>query len=49
MAPLGHWIWFVFLLLFSGIALLLYIFFGPKTPTRAVMTAHAPPAGGFGD
>ena len=47
-AQLGRWIWFVFLILFSGLTLLLYIFFGPKTPTRAYIAAHAPPAGGFG-
>lgn len=47
-AQLGRWIWFVCLIVFSGIAMLLYIFFGPRTPTRAMMAAHAPPAGGFG-
>jgi hypothetical protein len=30
-AQLGRWGWFVFLLLFSGITLLIYIFAGPTT------------------
>ena len=31
LAQLGQWVWFVFLLLFSGITMLLYIFIGPET------------------
>lgn len=34
-ARLGRWGWFVFLLIFSGITLLIYIFAGPTTSTRA--------------
>src|SRR5581483_6318759 len=33
-ARLGRWGWFVFLLIFSGITMLLYIFAGPTTSTR---------------
>lgn len=33
-ARLGRWGWFVFLLLFSGITMLIYIFAGPTTSTR---------------
>ncbi|HEY0752429.1 MAG TPA: hypothetical protein VGD98_00500 [Ktedonobacteraceae bacterium] len=33
-ALLGRWGWFIFLLLFSGITMLIYIFAGPTTPTR---------------
>jgi hypothetical protein len=33
-ARLGRWGWFVFLLLFNGITMLIYIFAGPNTPSR---------------
>ncbi|HLG65622.1 MAG TPA: hypothetical protein VKY19_27120 [Ktedonosporobacter sp.] len=33
-ARLGRWGWFVCLLIFSGIAMLIYIFAGPTTSTR---------------
>ena len=33
-ARLGRWGWFVFLLLLSGITMLIYIFAGPTTSTR---------------
>ena len=33
-ARLGRWGWFVFLLIFSAITLLIYIFAGPTTSTR---------------
>lgn len=33
-ARLGRWGWFVFLILFSSITLLIYIFAGPTTSTR---------------
>ena len=49
MAQLGHWVWFVFLILFSGITMLLYIFFGPKYPSRPPMPVTTPPYGNFGD
>lgn len=29
---LGHWVWFVCLIGFTGVALLLYVFVGPQTP-----------------
>jgi len=34
-ARLGRWGWFVFLLIFSGITMLIYIFAGPTTSSRA--------------
>lgn len=34
-AVLGRWGWFVFLIIFSGITLLIYIFFGPNRPAYA--------------
>lgn len=48
-ARLHRWGWFICLLLFSGITLLLYIFFGPKTPPYRLLPATTPPYGGFGD
>jgi hypothetical protein len=33
-AVLGRWGWFIFLLLFNGITLLIYIFAGPTTSAR---------------
>lgn len=33
-ARLGRWGWFVFLLIFSGITMLIYIFAGPTTSAR---------------
>lgn len=38
-AKLGQWIWFVLLLLFSGIMMLVYIFAGPTEPKTAAMAA----------
>ncbi len=32
MAELRQWVWFIFLLIFSGITMLFYIFIGPTTP-----------------
>lgn len=49
MAQLHRWGWFVCLLLFSGITMLLYIFFGPTTSTYPPMPVTTPPYGGFGD
>ena len=34
MAQFRRWVWFVCLIIFPGICLLCYIFFGPKTPSR---------------
>ncbi len=48
-ARLHRWGWFVCLLIFSGISLLLYIFFGPTTPSYPSMPMTTPPYGGFGD
>jgi len=47
-AQLGRWGWFVCLLLFSGIAMLVYIFIGPKYPARPPMPVTTPPYGGYG-
>lgn len=33
-ARLGRWGWFVVLLIFNGVAMLIYIFAGPTTPAR---------------
>jgi hypothetical protein len=38
-ARLGQWVWFVLLLLFSGIMMLVYIFAGPTEPKTAAMAA----------
>ncbi|HEX9067353.1 MAG TPA: hypothetical protein VF807_01195 [Ktedonobacterales bacterium] len=35
LAQLGQWVWFVLLLLFSGITMLIYIFAGPTQPKAA--------------
>lgn len=48
-ARLHRWGWFICLLLFSGITLLLYVFFGPTTPSYPPMPMTTPPYGGFGD
>jgi hypothetical protein len=42
-AQLGRWVWFVCLLLFSGIAMLIYIFWGPKTYAHPHMPLPAHP------
>ena len=34
MVQLQHWVWFVLLLLISGIMMLIYIFFGPTRPAN---------------
>jgi hypothetical protein len=44
-AQLGHWSWFICLLLFSGLAMLLYIFIGPQYPTYPVIPVTTPYAG----
>src|SRR5262245_46406813 len=49
MAQLHRWGWFVFLLIFSGITMLFYIFFGPKTSASPSISAQTPPYSGFGD
>src|SRR5258708_5111198 len=49
MAGLGSWGWFAFLLLFSGMTLLIYIFCGPAFPSSPPQPAVAPPYNGFGD
>jgi hypothetical protein len=38
-AKLGQWLWFVLLLLFSGIMMLVYIFAGPTEPKTAAIAA----------
>lgn len=48
-ARLHRWGWFICLLIFSGITLLLYIFFGPTTPRYPSISVTTPPYGGFGD
>jgi hypothetical protein len=46
-AQLGTWGWFVALLLVSGIAMLIYIFFGPDIPRRtAPIWSNTPSAPG---
>jgi hypothetical protein len=35
-AKLGRWGWFVCLIIFSGITLLIYIFWGPTTPKNQI-------------
>lgn len=47
-ARLGRWRWFVCLLLFSGVALLLYIFIGPPPPAHPLIPVTTPPYGGYG-
>lgn len=49
MARLRRWGWFTCLIIFSSIAMLFYIFFGPKTATYPSMSITTPPYGGFGD
>lgn len=44
-AQLGYWRWFLCLLLFSGLALLLYIFLGPRYPAYPVIPVTTPYAG----
>jgi hypothetical protein len=44
-AQLGRWRWFICLLLFSGLALLLYIFIGPQYPAYPVIPVTTPYAG----
>ncbi len=43
MARFGRWIWFVCLIIFPGIGLLCYIFFGPRTPSRRMQGPQGPP------
>jgi len=47
MAQLGRWGWFICLLLFSGIAMLIYIFAGPETPAASQVTAATYPQQGY--
>jgi len=44
-AQLGCWRWFLCLLLFSGLAMLLYIFLGPHYPAYPVIPVTTPYAG----
>lgn len=37
LAMLNRWAWFVFMLLFSGITMLVYIIAGPETPASTMM------------
>lgn len=48
-ARLGRWSWFICLLLFSGIALLPYIFIGPQYPARPLIPVTTPPCCRYGD
>lgn len=41
MAQLEQWIWFILLLVFSGIVMLVYIFAGPKTHTTSWPATYA--------
>ena len=41
MAQLEQWIWFVLLLLFSGIVMLVYIFAGPETRATSWPSTYA--------
>lgn len=41
MAQLEQWIWFILLLLFSGITMLVYIFVGPETHARPLPPFYA--------
>lgn len=41
MAQLEQWIWFVLLLLFSGIVMLVYIFAGPETHATSWPSTYA--------
>ncbi|GCE10420.1 hypothetical protein [Tengunoibacter tsumagoiensis] len=34
-AQLGQWIWFILLIVFSGVTMLVYIFAGPTTPANS--------------
>ncbi len=38
-ARLGQWLWFILLIVFSGITMLVYIFAGPTKPANAGQTA----------
>lgn len=51
MAQLRRWVWFVCLIIFPGICLLLYIFFGPKTASRRAQgpMTMPPPTPSYGD
>jgi hypothetical protein len=48
-AQLHRWGWFFCLLLFAGITLLLYIFWGPTTYSHPPLPIATPPHGDFGD
>jgi hypothetical protein len=37
-ARLGRWGWFICLIIFSALALLIYVFFGPTTSTRPTLS-----------
>jgi len=38
-AKLGQWVWFILLIVFSGITMLVYIFAGPTQPANSVQMA----------
>ncbi len=38
-ARLGQWVWFILLIVFSGITMLVYIFAGPTQPANATAAA----------
>lgn len=42
MALLEQWLWFILLLVFSGITMLVYIFVGPETHARSMPPTYAP-------
>src|SRR5579883_1698707 len=41
MAQLEQWLWFILLLVFSGITMLVYIFVGPETHARSLPPIYA--------
>jgi len=54
MAQFSRWVWFVCLIIIPGLAMLAYVFFGPRTPSRRVQQAPKPittppPYPGYGD
>lgn|SRR5258708_32209441 len=53
MAQFSRWIWFVCLIIIPGLAMLAYVFFGPRTPSRRVQAPKPitapPPYPGYGD
>ncbi len=42
MALLEQWLWFILLLVFSGITMLVYIFVGPETRAGSMPPTYAP-------